>query len=414
MSSLKDSLLGWPSNPKPTGTHHVERLKASWLALPLIGFIVVTLVIPIFSLIKLSVYDSTVADALPRTTVALSAWEGPELPEISTYEILAEELTLAQKSRELGKVSARVNRLLSGSRSTVSKTPRRFARTEASDAREAFIAIDKKWGQPELWYALKQASQAISSRNFLQAIDYRLTPTGDIEPMPESQRIYVPLFMRTLAVSAAVTLLCFLIGYPMAYAMSHAPAGWARALLVMVLIPFWTSLLVRTTSWIVILQQQGVLNDILVFIGLVSDDARLTMVHNMTGSLVAMTQVLLPFMILPLYSVMATIPNDLTRAATSLGANPFQSFIRVYFPQSLPGVAAGGLLVFILSIGYYITPALVGGAKGQLISNLIAYHLQTSLNWSLAAALSVILLIGVFLLYVVYDRFIGIDRMKLG
>ena len=390
------------------------KLKASSLALPLIAFVVVTLLVPIFSLVRLSVYDSTVADALPKTAEALQAWSGTDLPSVAIYETLAEELTTAQQTREIGRIASRVNRILSGSRSTISKTPRRFARTDASDAREAFIAIDEDWGELAIWHALRQATDTLTSRNFLQAVDFRLMPDGSIAPMPESQQVYVTLFIRTLGVSIAVTALCFLIGYPMAYAMAHASPGWARLLLVLVLIPFWTSLLVRTTSWIVILQQQGVLNDIFVFLGLVADDNRLTMVHNMTGTLVAMTQVLLPFMILPLYSVMSTIPRDLTKAASSLGANPFQSFVRVYFPNSLPGVAAGGLLVFILSIGYYITPALVGGSKGQLISNLIAYHLQTSLNWGLAAALSVILLVGVIVLYIVYDRFIGIDRMKLG
>lgn len=390
------------------------KLKASSLALPLIAFVIVTLLVPIFSLVRLSVYDSTVADALPNTADALQAWSGTDLPSIAIYETLAEELITAQQTRELGRIASRVNRILSGSRSTISKTPRRFARTEASDAREAFIAIDEDWGELGIWHALKQATDTFTSRNFLQAVDFRLMPDGSIAPMPESQQVYVTLFIRTLGVSIAVTALCFFIGYPMAYAMAHASPGWARLLLVLVLIPFWTSLLVRTTSWIVILQQQGVLNDIFVFLGIVADDNRLTMVHNMTGTLVAMTQVLLPFMILPLYSVMTNIPRDLTKAASSLGANPFQAFVRVYFPNSLPGVAAGGLLVFILSIGYYITPALVGGSKGQLISNLIAYHLQTSLNWGLAAALSVILLVGVMVLYVVYDRFIGIDRMKLG
>ena len=388
--------------------------KASWLALPLVGFIIVTLLVPIFSLIRLSVYDSTVADALPRTAEALQAWSGTDVPSIATFEILGEELTTARETRELGRVASRVNRILSGSRSTISKTARRLAREDAPDVRAAFIGIDEDWGKLEIWHALQQATDTFSSRNFLQAIDLRLMPDGSIEQMPETQRVYVTLFIRTLGVSFAVTLLCFLIGYPMAYAMAHAGPGWARLLLVLVLIPFWTSLLVRTTSWIVILQQQGVLNDIFVFLGMVADDNRLTMVHNMTGTLVAMTQVLLPFMILPLYSVMTNIPRDLTKAASSLGANPFQAFVRVYFPNSLPGVAAGGLLVFILSIGYYITPALVGGSKGQLISNLIAYHLQTSLNWGLAAALSVILLVGVIALYIVYDRFIGIDRMKLG
>lgn len=392
----------------------MEKLKASSLALPLIAFVIVTLLVPIFSLVRLSVYDSTVADALPKTAEALRTWSGTDLPTVIVFETLAEELTTAQQTRELGRIASRVNRILSGSRSTISKTPRRFARSNEADARAAFITIDEDWGELEIWHALKQATDTFSSRNFLQAVDFRLMPDGSVARMPESQQVYVTLFVRTLGVSIAVTMLCFLIGYPMAYAMAHASPGWSRLLLVLVLIPFWTSLLVRTTSWIVILQQQGVLNDILVFLGLVADDNRLTMVHNMTGSLVAMTQVLLPFMILPLYSVMTNIPRDLTKAASSLGANPFQAFVRVYLPNSLPGVAAGGLLVFILSIGYYITPALVGGSKGQLISNLIAYHLQTSLNWGLAAALSVILLVGVMALYVVYDRFIGIDRMKLG
>ena len=392
----------------------MARLKASWLALPLIGFVIVTLVVPIFSLFKLSVYDSTVADVLPRTSEALQEWTGPELPSVAVYQILAEELIDAQASRELGKIASRVNRVNSGLRSVISKTPRRLVREAAPDAKAAMIAIDKKWGEHKTWFAFKQVSQAFTSRNFLQALDYRLAPDGSIEPMPESQSLYVTLFLRTLGVSTAVTMLCFFVGYPMAYTMAHAPPKWIRILLVLVLIPFWTSLLVRTTSWIVILQQQGVLNDIFVFLRLVDENNRLTMIHNMTGTLVAMTQVLLPFMILPLYSVMTTIPPTLVRAASSLGANPFQAFVRVYFPQSLPGVAAGGLLVFILSIGYYITPALVGGSNGQLISNLIAYHLQTSLNWGLAAALSVILLVGVFVLYVIYDRFIGTERMKLG
>ncbi len=392
----------------------MAKLNASWLALPLIGFVIVTLLVPIFSLIRLSVYDSTVADTLPRTAAALQVWEGNELPDIEVYQILGEELIDARTSRDIGKVASRINRIASGTRSTIVKTPRRLARQSAPDARAAFIAIDKKWGELAIWHALKQATDSLSSRHFLRAIDYRLLGDGTIERMPEAQRVYVTLFMRTLGVSASVTLLCFLIGYPIAYAIAHAPPGWARVFLVMVLIPFWTSLLVRTTSWIVILQQQGVLNELFVFLGIVAADDRLTMVHNMTGTLIAMTQVLLPFMILPLYSSMMNIPKDLTKAAHSLGANPFQAFMRVYFPNSLPGVAAGGLLVFILSIGYYITPALVGGSKGQLISNLIAYHLQTSLNWSLAAALSLILLGGVLVLYFVYDRLIGIDKLKLG
>ena len=219
---------------------------------------------------------------------------------------------------------------------------------------------------------------------------------------------------RTLVVSLIITGLCLLLGYPIAHLIAHASPRVSNLLLILVLVPFWTSLLVRTTSWIVLLQKQGVLNSLLVSLGLIGDDGRIAMVYNMTGTLVAMTHVLLPFMILPLYSIMRAIPPTQMRAASSLGASPFQGFWRVYWPQTLPGVGAGSLLVFILAIGYYITPALVGGSSGQLISNMIAYHMQTSLNWSLAAALGGILLVCVVALYLFYDRLVGIERMRLG
>ena len=206
-------------------------------------------------------------------------------------------------------------------------------------------------------------------------------------------------------------LLCLLLGYPVAYLLATLPLRYSNLLMIMVLLPFWTSLLVRTTAWIAILQSQGVVNDLLVWIGITGDESRFSLIYNMTGTIVAMTHILLPFMILPLYSVMKTIPPSYMRAARSLGARPTRAFIKVYMPQTIPGVGAGGLLVFILAIGYYITPALVGGQDGQL---MIAYHMQKSLNWSLAAALGGILLAGVLLLYWAYDRIIGIDNMKLG
>jgi putative spermidine/putrescine transport system permease protein len=138
------------------------------------------------------------------------------------------------------------------------------------------------------------------------------------------------------------------------------------------------------------------------------------MINNQTGTIIAMTHILLPFMILPLYSVMRPIPPSYVRAARSLGATSWTAFRRVYLPQTLPGIGAGSLLVFILAVGYYITPALVGGASGQLISNLIAFHMQDSLNWSLAAALAAILLGAVLVLYWLYDKLVGIDNLKLG
>jgi putative spermidine/putrescine transport system permease protein len=237
---------------------------------------------------------------------------------------------------------------------------------------------------------------------------------GSIVAQPENRRVYVNLFIRTLWLSSLITALCLLLGFPIAYLLATLPVKTSNLLMILVLLPFWTSLLVRTTSWIVLLQQEGVLNDLLVWIGVIADDNRLAMIHNQMGTIIAMTHILLPFMVLPLFSVMKTIPPSYMRAAMSLGANPATAFIRVYVPNTVAGIGAGGILVFIISIGYYITPALVGGTKGTLISNFIAYHMQVSLNWGLAAALGAILLALVLALYLIYDKIVGIDNMKLG
>jgi putative spermidine/putrescine transport system permease protein len=214
--------------------------------------------------------------------------------------------------------------------------------------------------------------------------------------------------------SLMITVACILLGYPVAYLLANIPTGRANLLMILVLLPFWTSLLVRTSAWKVLLQQRGVVNDLLVWSGMITDGGRLALINNQTGTIIAMTHILLPFMILPLYSVMKTIPPTYMRAAKSLGANDWTAFWRVYFPNSVPGIGAGSILVFILAIGYYITPELVGGTSGVFISNRIAYHISSSLNWGLAAALGTILLVVVLALYWTYDRLVGIDNVKLG
>ena len=390
------------------------RLVPIGLVLPLVAFILVTFMIPLGSMVVQSIYDPQVADAFPKTLALLEDWDGSVLPSPDTYETLADELIASRADRTIGKVATRVNRIQSGTRSVFAKTARRLERVDATDFRVAMVEIDSRWEDVELWQAIQTAGQSYTSRHYLRAVDLESGADGGIAPVTEDQRIYNTLYLRTVYVSLAVTLLCFLIGYPIAYAIASVSDSWAKILLVIVLVPFWTSLLVRTTSWLVLLQNQGVINDVLVWLGFVSNESRLALVHNMTGTLIAMTHVLLPFMILPLYAVMRSIPSVYMRAAASLGANPISAFARVYFPQSLPGVSAGCLLVFILSLGYYITPALVGGTKGQLISNMIAYHIQTSLNWGLAAAISVILLVGVFVCYFIFDRWVGVDKLKLG
>lgn len=259
---------------------------------------------------------------------------------------------------------------------------------------------------------LKKMAPAYSATNYFAALDLRYDDQGKVVQQPESRRIYVSILIKTLMVALGITALCMILGYPLAYMLATLPAKTSNLLMVMVLLPFWTSLLVRTSAWMVILQSNGVLNSTLNRMGLINQP--LELMYNMFGTVIAMTHILLPFMVLPMFSVMKSIDTTYTRAAHSMGASSFRTFVQIYFPLSLPGLSAGGILVFILATGYYITPALVGGRTGQVISNFIAYHMQTSLNWGLAAAIASILLMIVLVLYWIYDRVVGINNMKLG
>jgi putative spermidine/putrescine transport system permease protein len=281
------------------------------------------------------------------------------------------------------------------------------------DPKAVFIDADEDWGGQDVWTTISTYAPVYTDGYFLNSIDL-LKGSDGVEARPVNEKIYVTLFIRTMIMSLTIMGSCILLGYPIAWLLANLKDRTANMLMILVLLPFWTSLLVRTSAWKVLLQQQGVVNDVLVWIGLVADDSRLTLINNQTGTIIAMTHILLPFMILPMYSVMKTIPPTYLRAAKSLGANDWTAFWRVYFPQSVPGIGAGSILVFILSIGYYITPELVGGTKGVFISNRIAYHISSSLNWGLAAALGTILLVLVLALYWAYDRIVGIDNVKLG
>ena len=357
------------------------RWRAAALVLPLAGFIGVAFLAPLATMLVRSVHDPVVADALPATLSLLHTWDGSEqpdgsrLPSEQVFAAAAGELVQAREQRTIGQIATRVNRVRAGLRSVITRSTRRLQDAETDSWRAAMVAADPAWGEPSTWLAVQRAGQRWTLRHYLNALDRDRGADGRIVRRPEEQRIYLQLFARTFLVSLAVTVLCLLLGYPLAYLIAHAPPRRAA------LLPFWTSLLVRTTSWIVLLQTQGVINDLLVALRLIGDEQRLAMVYNMTGTLIAMTHVLLPFMVLPLYSVMRSIHPQYLRAASSLGAAPVQAFCRVYWPLALPGVGAGTLLVFIVALGYYITPALVGGRTGQLISNLIAYHMQESLNW---------------------------------
>ena len=392
-----------------------NRNRALVLVAPLFAFIVVTFFIPIVSMLFRSVENDLVAATLPRTVPLLAQWDETrgELPDEAVFAALAADFVEARKNKTSGRVGRRLNYEQSGFLSMFRGTARKAARLEPP-FREALIEAHKGWGDVDNWRVLKRESGKYTASYYLSAVDFRYLPGGEIVSKPPQESIYLKLFWRTFWMSLLITGLCLVLAYPISYLLSTLPVRQSNVLMIMVLLPFWTSLLVRTSAWIAILQQEGVINDLLVWIGAVSEDGRLAMIHNRTGTIVAMVHVLLPFMVLPLYSVMKTIPPNYMRAARSLGANPFTAFVRVYLPNTVPGIGAGVILVFIISIGYYITPALVGGQSGTLISNFIAYHLQGSLNWGLAAALGTILLATVLMLYVLYDKVVGIDNMKLG
>ena len=404
---------GTPLKKKLAQALFRDKVRAVSLVVPLFAFVLVSFVIPIFALMWQGVYNDRFSTYTPNLTEQLSKWDGLEEPDEALFMALVEDLKQARKDRTIGRIATRVNQEYPGTRSLFTSTARKAKKLKAP-FKKSVIKTNKKWANIEVWRAMKITSQDLTPSFYATALDGRYTVEKGFVKQNENRQIYVKLFWRTFVISATVMGLCLLLGYPVAYLLATLPLRSSNLLMIMVLLPFWTSLLVRTTAWIAILQSQGVINDLMVAVGITADDSRFSLIYNMTGTIIAMTHILLPFMILPLYSVMKTIPPSYMRAARSLGATPTMAFIKVYVPQTIPGVGAGGLLVFILAIGYYITPALVGGQDGQLISNMIAYHMQKSLNWSLAAALGGILLAGVLLLYWIYDRVIGIDNMKLG
>jgi putative spermidine/putrescine transport system permease protein len=398
-----------------------ERLKALGLVLPLFAFIVLSFVVPILVMLYNSVYDPDVAENMPQTVQALQSWDGRELPPEEVFAAFVADLQEAQKNKQAALIGKRLNYEISGIRSKVTTTARKVGALAEGPYRDAVIAIDKVWGDIDTWATIKRSSSDWTPFYILSMLDLRQGPDGSIEHMPADRSIYKDILVRTLGISLLVTAMTLVLGYPVAYMLATSPQKTASILMIFVLLPFWTSLLVRTTAWMILMQDGGVFTQMLNFSGI-------TFLMNMLGvidgepqlfktrfaTVVAMTHIQLPFTLLPIYSVMKTISPNYMRAAKSLGGTPFYSFLRVYMPQTLPGVAAGCLLTFILCLGYYITPALVGGPTDQMISGFIERAINSENNWGKASALGVILLTATLILFYVYNKLVGIDRMKLG
>ena len=391
----------------------INKIRAFLLVLPLLAFILITFLVPIGDMLARSVDDRQINTVFPKTFEVYKKWDRQGLPPEEVYKTMFFELKNSE-GYSVGKASTRMNYSKSGWKSLLKKSKRKFKKIEEGPYKEQMIAIDKKWGDPEYWLAIGQMVDPTTMGYYLNAVDLKYDSNKNVVQQKENRRIYNKTWIKTFKVSLLVTLFCLLLGYPISYLLATLPMKYSNLLMICVLLPFWTSLLVRTVAWMVMLQQKGVLNNLLVMSNLIADENRFQLMYNQTAVVIVMTQILLPFMVLPLYSVMKTISPTYMRAALNLGASPLHAFYKIYMPNSIPGVSAGCLLVFIIAIGYYITPELVGGKDGQMVGNWIAYHLKTTLNWGLCASLGAILLAVMTVLYWAYNKIVGIENIKLG
>ena len=391
-----------------------RKLRAFALTLPLLAFLLLTFLVPIAALLKRAVENPEVADALPRTVVALADWNRQGTPPAAAYAALVADLRALPDSADAGALARRLNSEAPGARSLVMNAYKALPPDGAaapSDVKARLVALDARWDEATYWQAIAKNGARWTPDYLLASVDLRRGAHGDLERMPADQRVFGRILLRTFEISAVVTLWCLLLGYPLAYWLSTLPPRKANVLMILVLVPFWTSILVRVAAWIVLLQSAGLVNRGLQAVGVI--DQPLALLFNRTGVIVAMVHILLPFMILPLYSVMKSVPSTYLRAAVSLGSAPLAAFFRVYVPQTYPGIGAGALLVFILSIGYYVTPALLGGPDDQMLSYYVAQYANVDVNWGMAAALGALLLAATLLLYGVYRRVVK-SELSLG
>ncbi|HYQ39532.1 MAG TPA: ABC transporter permease [Pseudomonas sp.] len=407
-----DEVAGPTLKQRMARAERLNRLKSQALILPLLVFLLLTFLVPIGTLLYRSVHNPEVVGSLPRTVAAIAAWDGKALPPEAAYQALAADLLRARKEQTLGDLSKRLNMELAGYRSLLAKTARALPLQPAPTSwKDALESLDERWGDPAYWQAIRRNDSALSPYYLLAAVDHRIDDLGELAKASPDQAIYLEVFARTFWMGLVITAICLLLAYPLAYLLANLPARKSNLLMICVLLPFWTSILVRVAAWIVLLQSGGLINGALLKLGLI--DQPLELVFNRVGVYIAMVHILLPFMILPIYSVMKGISPTYLRAAVSLGCHPFASFWRVYFPQTLAGVGAGSLLVFIIAIGYYITPALLGSPNDQMVSYFVAFYTNTTINWGMATALGGLLLAATLVLYAVYSRLVGAGRLRL-
>jgi putative spermidine/putrescine transport system permease protein len=394
-----------------------RRLTAVALTLPLLVFLVLTLLVPIGALLGRAIENPEVARALPRTGAALAGWDHRSEPSPAAFAAVAQDLAALAEGSDAGALARRLNSEVPGARSLIMGTyravhgdwkdqPLTGPGTDATAVRERMVTLDERWKELKYWQAIGKNAERWTPDYLLTAVDLKRGVEGGmlggIERVEPDQRVFTGILLRTFEISLEVTLLALLLAYPLAWWLSTLSERQANVLMILVLVPFWTSILVRVAAWIVLLQREGLVNSALMSLSIIGQP--LELLFNRTGVIISMTHILLPFMILPLYSVMKSVPPTYLRAAVSLGSSPLAAFWRVYVPQTYAGIGAGALLVFILAIGYYVTPALLGGPNDQMISYYIAQYTNVDVNWGMACALGAVLLVATLILYAVYRK----------
>jgi putative spermidine/putrescine transport system permease protein len=331
---------------------------------------------------------------LPRTLAALRDWDGRAVPDDAAFAALAQDLRAARDTPAFAPAAARLNLDIAGLRTLLARTAQAAPPTKA-----ALLKFDPAWGNIETWGAIRRARGRWTDFNLLAALDLKRDAAGAIRSEPPEQIVFRTVLLRTFAISALVTLLCLLLGYPVAALLALLPARTAALLAIAVLLPFWTGVIVRSAAWMALLGHDG---PVAALIGLAT--AAPPLLFTRFAVILAMTHIQLPFMILPLLVVMRRIPRLHWRAAASLGAAPAAIVARIWLPQTAPGIAAGALLVFLPCLGFFVTPALLGGGADQMLAFLIGDAATHAGNWPLAAALSVVLLAATLLLALVAAR----------
>lgn len=367
--------------------------KNAHIALPLMPallFVVFAFLLPILWFLSQATNGRPVVSVIPATAEAIAGWDGVGLPQDDVFEALVRDLTQAEPA-DVASLARELNFRQAGNRRLILQAARELEADLGVDARARLEAINGAWASPEIWRVIRQSARTFTTYNILESLDLEAGPDGGVSVKPVDDRLFLGVYARTLTISLTVTVICVLLGYPLAYAVANAPARTAAILMLLVLLPFWTSLLVRTLAWMVIFQRQGILNGVLIEAGLMSEG--LQFLRTRFAVIVSMTHIMLPFVVLPLISVMKKIPPNYMNAAESLGAGRIRALVSVYLPLTLPGLSAGVVLVMTLSLGFYVTPMLLGGGGDQMISNLVATFVNRSLNWGLAAALGLWLIV---------------------